>query len=133
MCNHTSKIKPTSISDVQHVVVLVDLDLDGKLLCSTECSLVSQGEESNLVEGIRGIGYQLTKEDLHRGGSCDDHVSRILRGDIEGREGEKEIEMEIGKEGGGGERHCRMGRKKMRRKKGGVRRRRRRERERREH
>ena len=45
-------------------IFLVSFDLDGELLCSRESGLVSEREESNLIQGIGGIGDQLSKEDL---------------------------------------------------------------------
>ena len=37
---------------MQHVVVFVCLDLDREVLCGAESRLVSEREETNLVQGI---------------------------------------------------------------------------------
>ena len=49
---------------MQDSVLLVRLDLDGQLLSGRESTLVSQREEANLVQSIRGVGDQLTEKDL---------------------------------------------------------------------
>ena len=45
-------------------ILLVRFDLDGELLSGRESTLVGQGEEPDLVQSIRGVGDQLTEEDL---------------------------------------------------------------------
>ena len=52
---------------MQYSVLLISLDLDGQLLSGRESTLVGQGEEADLVQSIRGVRDQFTKEDL-RGG-----------------------------------------------------------------
>ena len=49
---------------MQDSILLVRLDLDGQLLSGRESTLVSKGEEPDLVQSIRGVGDQLTEEDL---------------------------------------------------------------------
>ena len=49
---------------MKDTILLVSLDFDGEFFCGTEGSLVCQREEADLVQSIRGIGDQLTKEDL---------------------------------------------------------------------
>ena len=49
---------------MQNSILLVSLDLDGELLSGRESTLVSQREEPDLVQSIRGVGNQLTEEDL---------------------------------------------------------------------
>ena len=52
---------------MQYSVLLISLDLDGQLLSGRESTFVGQGEEADLVQSIRGVRDQFTKEDL-RGG-----------------------------------------------------------------
>ena len=49
---------------MKDTILFVSLDFDGEFFCGTEGSLVCQREEADLVQSIRGIGDQLTKEDL---------------------------------------------------------------------
>ena len=45
---------------------VTNLDLDAELISSMEDIFVSEGEEADLVQSIRGVGDQLTQEDLNR-------------------------------------------------------------------
>ena len=63
---------------MEYAILLVSLDLDGELFCGAEGSLVCQSEEPDLVQSVRSIGDQLTKEDLvdgrERENECVGHV-----------------------------------------------------------
>ena len=62
----------TSVSDVQHIVFFVHLDLNGHFLGGFKGFFVTDGNEADLVQGIRGIRDQLTKEDLK-------HIKKIAK------------------------------------------------------
>ena len=54
----------TGVRDVQHVVVLVSLDLDAELLRGVQHRFVGEGEQADLVQGVGGVGDQFSQEDL---------------------------------------------------------------------
>ena len=47
-------------------ILLVSLDLDGEFLRGTQRRLVSERQETNLVQSIRSVRNQLTKKDLEK-------------------------------------------------------------------
>ena len=51
---------------MKDAVLLVSVDLDDEVLGGTELRLVGEREKADLVEGIRGVGDELTKVDLSR-------------------------------------------------------------------
>jgi hypothetical protein len=54
----------TSISYVEHLVLLVRSDTDVEFLFGLQLSWIGEGGITNFVECIGSIGYQLSKEDL---------------------------------------------------------------------
>ena len=64
----TFSLTNSSVSDVEDSILLVCFDLDGELLRGTEGGLVREREEANLVQSIRSVGDQFSKEDLTGGG-----------------------------------------------------------------
>ena len=54
----------TGIADGEGLVGLIGDDLDVEVLAGVELGGVGEGLVTDLVEGIGGVGNQLTKEDL---------------------------------------------------------------------
>ena len=69
----------TTIADGQSLCLLVGDNVDTEVLARVELGLVRESLIANLVEGIRGVGDQLTEEDLLVGVDGVDDEGQELR------------------------------------------------------